>query len=78
MSEAQNTENTNPESQSGAREITIYATRGNTMRKITTDVRTWAELKPLVRNEGFDLNSLLAAENITKMDLVNDYYFVYH
>lgn len=54
------------------REITVYATRGNTMKKITTSVTTWGDLKPLVRNAGFDLNSLLAAENITKNDLVND------
>ena len=54
------------------REITIYATRGGQMQKITTDVTTWGELQPLVRNAGFDLSSLLAAENITKTDLVND------
>jgi hypothetical protein len=54
------------------REITVYATRGNTMKKLTTSVTTWGELKPLVRNAGFDLSSLLAAENITKNDLVND------
>jgi hypothetical protein len=42
------------------------------MKKIMTSVTTWGELKPLVRNAGFDLNSLLAAENITKNDLVND------
>lgn len=55
-----------------SREITIYATRGGQMQKITTDVTTWGELQPLVRNAGFDLSSLLAAENITKTDLVND------
>lgn len=54
------------------REITIYATRGGQMKKITTAVRTWGELQPLVRREGFDLGSLLAAENINKTDLVND------
>lgn len=54
------------------REITIYATRGGQMKKITTAVRTWGELQPLVRREGFDLSSLLAAENINKTDLVND------
>jgi hypothetical protein len=54
------------------REITIYATRGGNMKKITTDVKTWGELQPLVRREGFDLGSLLAAENINKTDLVND------
>lgn len=54
------------------REVTIYATRGGQMKKITTAVRTWGELQPLVRREGFDLSSLLAAENINKTDLVND------
>jgi len=37
-----------------------------------TNVSTWGELQPLVRAEGFDLSSLLAAENINKSDLVND------
>jgi hypothetical protein len=37
-----------------------------------TSVTTWGELQPLVRNAGFDLSSLLAAENINKSDLVND------
>ena len=54
------------------REITIYATRGGQMQKIMTSVTTWGELQPLVRNAGFDLSSLLAAENINKSDLVND------
>ena len=54
------------------REITIYATRGGQIKKITTNVQTWGELQPLVRREGFDLGSLLAAENINKTDLVND------
>ena len=54
------------------REVTIYATRGGQMKKITTAVKTWGDLQPLVRREGFDLGSLLAAENINKTDLVND------
>jgi hypothetical protein len=54
------------------REVTIYATRGGNMKKIMTSAQTWGELQPLVRREGFDLSSLLAAENITKTDLVND------
>lgn len=54
------------------REVTIYATRGGQMQKIMTSANTWGELQPLVRNAGFDLSSLLAAENITKTDLVND------
>ena len=58
--------------QTPQREITIYATRGGQMKKIMTNVSTWGELQPLVRAEGFDLGSLLAAENINKSDLVND------
>jgi len=54
------------------REITIYATRGGQMQKIMTSATTWGELQPLVRSAGFDLSSLLAAENINKSDLVND------
>lgn len=54
------------------REITIYATRGGNTQKISTDVTTWGELQPLVRNAGFDLSSLMAAENVNKTDLVND------
>jgi hypothetical protein len=54
------------------REITIYATRGGQMQKIMTSATTWGELQPLLRREGFDLSSLLAAENINKSDLVND------
>lgn len=54
------------------RVITIYATRGGQMKKITTDAQTWGELQPLVRKEGFDLSSLLAAESVNKSDLVND------
>jgi hypothetical protein len=54
------------------REVTIYATRGGQMKKIMTSVKTWGDLQPIVRREGFDLSSLLAAENINKTDLVND------
>jgi len=58
--------------QTPEREITIYATRGGQMKKIMTTATTWGQLQPLVRAEGFDLSSLLAAENVTKIDLVND------
>lgn len=54
------------------RVVTIYATRGGQMKKITTKAVTWGDLKPLVRAEGFDLNSLLAAESVNKSDLVNE------
>lgn len=64
-----NTENTSTQE---SREITVYATKGGKTTVINTDVTTWGALKPLVRNAGFDLGSLLAAENINKSDLVND------
>lgn len=54
------------------REVTIYATRSGQITKIMTAVQTWGDLKPLVRNAGYNLSSLLAAENINKSDLVND------
>lgn len=54
------------------REITIYATRGGDLKKITTDVATWGELKPLIQAQGFDVKNLLAAESITRMDIVNN------
>ena len=60
------------ETQNAVREIVAYATKGGKIAKINTDVKTWGELKPLLRNEGYDLNSLLAAENINRADLVND------
>lgn len=60
------------EVQATERVITIYATRGGQMKKITTNVSTWGELQPLVRKEGFDLSTLLAAESVNKSDLVND------
>ena len=60
------------ETQIAVREIVAYATKGGKIAKINTDVKTWGELKPLLRGEGYDLNSLLAAENINRADLVND------
>ena len=60
------------ETQIAVREIVAYATKGGKMAKINTDVKTWGELKPLLKREGYDLNSLLAAESINRADLVND------
>ena len=60
------------ETQNAVREIVAYATKGGKIAKINTDVKTWGELKPLLRGEGYDLNSLLAAESINRADLVND------
>ena len=60
------------ETQTAVREIVAYATKGGKTAKINSDVKTWGELKPLLRREGYDLNSLLAAESINRADLVND------
>ena len=60
------------ETQNAVREIVAYATKGGKIAKINTDAKTWGELKPLLKMEGYDLNSLLAAESINRADLVND------
>ena len=60
------------ETQNAVREIVAYATKGGKIAKINSDVKTWGELKPLLKMEGYDLNSLLAAESINRADLVND------
>ena len=60
------------ETQIAVREIVAYATKGGKIAKINSDVKTWGELKPLLKREGYDLNSLLAAESIHRADLVND------
>ena len=60
------------ETQTAVREIVAYATKGGKIAKINSDVKTWGELKPLLKGEGYDLNSLLAAESINRADLVND------
>ena len=60
------------ETQNAVREIVAYATKGGKIAKINSDVKTWGELKPLLKGEGYDLNSLLAAESINRADLVND------
>lgn len=60
------------ETQTAVREIVAYATKGGKIAKINSDVKTWGELKPLLKQEGYDLNSLLAAESINRADLVSD------
>ena len=60
------------ETQNAVREIVAYATKGGKIAKINTNIKTWGELKPLLKREGYDLNSLLAAESINRADLVND------
>ena len=56
---------------STTRVITAFTTRGK-KEKITTDVATWGELKPLLENAGIEVDKLLATENQNKSDLVND------
>ena len=53
------------------RKITVYSTKGKSNAEITTNVTTWGELKPLLAEEGYDLNSLNATENINRTDLIN-------
>lgn len=56
---------------STTRVITAFTTRGK-KEKITTNVATWGELKPLLERQGIEVNKLLATENQNKADLVND------
>jgi hypothetical protein len=54
------------------REIVIFATQGQQTSRINTDVTTWGQLKPLLRNLNFNIDTMLATENVTRTDLVND------
>lgn len=54
------------------RKVTVYATRGGNKAIIETDAETWGELKSLVEQEGFDLQSLEAGENINKTTLKHE------
>lgn len=53
------------------RVIKIYSTKGKQKATIVTEVSTWGELKPLLIDEGYDLESLHATENVNKTDLVH-------
>jgi hypothetical protein len=52
--------------------VTIYATKGGKKVKIETAAKTWAQLKPEVRNAGFDVDKMHATEGIKKTGLVID------
>lgn len=54
------------------RTITVFSTKGKRKSKIETEVTTWGELKKLVSKEGYNLDKLLATENITRRDLANE------
>lgn len=53
------------------RTVTVFSTKGQRKAKIETDVTTWGPLKDLIAAEGYDVNSLLATENINRTDLAN-------
>jgi|GEM_PF-6910242 len=54
---------------SNSRKITVFSTKGKQKAHIDTDVATWGELKPLIENEGYDVSSLHATENINRTNL---------
>jgi hypothetical protein len=54
------------------RTVTVFSTAGKRKSKIETDVTTWADLKKLVTKDGYNLDKLLATENITRRDLANE------
>lgn len=54
------------------RVITVISTQGKQKVKLTTDVKTWGELKPMLTKEGYDLSRLLATESIGRHDLINE------
>lgn len=51
-----------------SRLITVFSSRGGIIR-IETNVATWGELKPLLREQGQDVENLLGTINTTKKDL---------
>lgn len=53
---------------SNSRVITVVATKGGRIEKITTDVQTWGDLKVLIQDK-YDLSSLKATENVGKTTL---------
>lgn len=53
------------------RKITVYATKGASMKTIESDATEWEQLERELRAEGYDTNSLHATENINRTDLIN-------
>lgn len=50
------------------RTITVVATKGGRIDKVTTDVVTWGDLKALIQDK-YDLSNLKAVENVNKTTL---------
>lgn len=53
------------------RTVTVFATKGKRKAKIETDATKWSELRNLISNEGYDINSLHATENVRRSDLAH-------
>ena len=51
--------------------ITVFSTKGKQKSKIETSATTWGELQPFLMEEGYDLENLLATENIKRRDLLS-------
>lgn len=54
-----------------AREITVIATKGTQVNKITSSAATWGELKSELR-DSYDLSKLIAVENVNRNTLELD------
>lgn len=54
---------------STTRTVTVYATQGQKTAKIETSASTWGELKEIVSEQGYNLETLSATENINRTSL---------
>lgn len=57
---------------STVRVITVFSTKGKQKAKIETDAKLWADLRPLVEAEGYDIENLHATENVNRTNLANE------
>lgn len=56
---------------SNTREITVYSSRGVKKAKIQSDATTWGGLIPLLKKEGYEVDSLHSTIGGSKLDLVH-------
>ncbi len=56
---------------SNTREITVYSSRGAKKAKIQSDATTWGGLIPLLKKEGYEVDSLHSTIGGSKLDLVH-------
>lgn len=52
-----------------ARKIIVVSTKDNARKEITTDVRTWGELQPLINAERISTSDMKAMVRETKVNL---------